>query len=228
MAGESADDIELLNQLAPELRREIAAHLRWSRASRGRVMVMVGEETRDVFFLVSGEAHVLLYSPNGDEVRVQTIHAPAMFGEVAALDSGPRSASVIAASDVSLARMTQADFRRCLDESPAAALWLARHLTTIVRRLTGRVFELSALSVSERIWCELARLASERPAEGGTIRIAPAPTHAEIASRVGTHREAVTRELQMLAREKILSHGRRVIEVTDLSRLMDKAVSAGR
>ncbi len=195
-------------------------------ASRNRMIVSVGQTKKDVFFLAAGEAHVVLYSPDGRVVTVQTIRAPEMFGELAAIDDRPRSASVIAATDVSLQRMTQADFLRCLEDSSDASLWLARRLAVSIRRLTEHVFELSALSVSDRVRCELLRLANAHPSEDATVRINPAPTHAEIASRTGTHREAVTRELSLLAESGILRHGRRMIEILDLGRLAASAISA--
>jgi CRP-like cAMP-binding protein len=47
----------------------------------------------------------------------------------------------------------------------------------------------------------------------------PAPTHYEIAARIGSHREAVTREINRLELEKVLEIGRRSIRITDLERL---------
>ncbi|MDV3457926.1 Crp/Fnr family transcriptional regulator [Sphingomonas sp. HF-S4] len=226
MAEQATAQGELLGLVTPALRREVAVRLRTISALRNRMLLSVGQTTKDVFFLSSGEVHVVLYSPDGRIVTVQTVRAPAMFGELAAIDDQPRSASVIAATEVTLARMAQADFLRCLEDSPAAALWLARRMAVSIRRLTDQVFELSALSVGDRIRCELLRLANAHLAEDTLIRISPAPTHAEIASRVGTHREAVTRELNLLAEEGILRHGRRWIEVVDLGRLAASAISA--
>lgn len=66
--------------------------------------------------------------------------------------------------------------------------------------LTTRVYDFSTLAVKNRIQAELLRLANLVPKDGKSARIFPAPTHGEIASRVSTHREAVTRELNRLCR----------------------------
>ena len=88
-----------------------------------------------------------------------------------------------------------------------------------LKGLTEQVFELSALNVQTRIHCELLRLAQKgKPCSGG-IEVRPAPTHAELASRIGTHREAVTREMKVLSEEKIIRHGRRSLMIIDLARL---------
>jgi predicted transcriptional regulator len=47
------------------------------------------------------------------------------------------------------------------------------------------------------------------------------PTHKEIASRVNTHREAVTRELNELSRLGIIKQNQRVLTVLDLSKLAE-------
>jgi CRP-like cAMP-binding protein len=88
-----------------------------------------------------------------------------------------------------------------------------------MRRLTEQVFELSALNVQTRIHCELLRLAQKGEPCSGGIEVRPAPTHAELASRIGTHREAVTREMQALSKAKIIRHSRRNLMIIDLARL---------
>src|SRR5262249_24209531 len=99
----------------------------------------------------------------------------------------------------------------------------ARRLATGVRRLTEQVFELSALNVQTRIHCELLRLAQKGERRNGGIEVRPAPTHAELASRIGTDREAVTREMRVLSNGKIIRHGRGKLMIIDLDRLEQAA-----
>jgi len=63
------------------------------------------------------------------------------------------------------------------------------------------------------------RLAKLAPREGKTARIFPAPTHAEIASRISTHREAVTRELNRLSRHGIIECRGHALLIKDVDRL---------
>jgi CRP-like cAMP-binding protein len=209
----------VLDLTPASLRRVIEPRLRTIRAVKGRTIVSVGARSAEVFFVVEGEAQVLLYSSNGKEVSVRPLYGGDLFGELAALDGLPRSASVVAVTDVLLVAMGAADFIACIESSSSAALWLAKRLGAEVRRLTERVFELSALNVQARLHCELLRMA--RLGEGGaeTLRISPAPTHAELANRIGTHREAVTREMRALADRKIIRHHRRMLEFIDLKGL---------
>lgn len=210
---------EILKYVPNALRTEIAPRLRLLRAPKGRTLLEKGSRSTEVFFLLQGRAQVLLYSSSGREVYVNDIGPGDVFGEIAALDGEPRSASIVASSELLLAAMRGSDFMKCLEGSPAAGIWLARKLASRSRRLTEQVFELSALNVRARIHCELLRLARTGEPRSGGIEVRPAPTHAELASRIGTHREAITREMRVLAESKIIRHGRRSLLIVDLARL---------
>jgi len=58
------------------------------------------------------------------------------------------------------------------------------------------------------------------------VRVAPAPTHTEIASRVSTHREAVTRELTRLSRTGLIERQRNGLLVKDVERLAEMVHAA--
>ena len=211
--------LQILRFVSEPLRSEIERRLHRVRAGKGRALVEKGTRSTDVFFLVDGQAQVLLYSSNGREVCVNTIGPGDVIGEIAALDGEPRSASVVASTDIEVLVMRTSDFMACVDSSPAAGVWLARRLATSVRRLTEQVFELSALNVRTRIHCELLRLAQKAEPHNGGIEVRPAPTHAELANRIGTHREAVTREMHALSDMGIIRYSRRVLTILDLARL---------
>jgi hypothetical protein len=97
-------------------------------------------------------------------------------------------------------------------------LAVMKHLTGQVRSLTDRVFEFSTLAVRNRVQTELLRLAGEG-AVGNEAVLSPAPTHAEIASRISTHREAVTRELGWLEEKGFIAKEGRVLRVKNLAGL---------
>lgn len=211
--------IPLLKYLPDSLRTEISRRLLRIQAAKGRTLVERGSRSTDVFFLLEGRAEVLVYSSTGREVVVNTMGPGDVVGEIAALDGEPRSASVVAVSDLQVLVMRANDFMTCIESSPAAGVWLARRLASGIRRLTEQVFELSALNVQTRIHCELLRLAQKGESHNGVIDIRPALTHAQIATRVGTHREAVTREMQALSDMGIIRYTRGSLAILDLVRL---------
>ena len=140
--------------------------------------------------------------------------------ELAAIDGLPRSASATALEDCQLARMSGPAFVAFLGEVPRAGLWMAQQLAKRVRDLTNRTFELATLPVAARLQTELLRLAlaSESPAPDRAV-IRPLPTHADLAARIGTRREAVSRELSILAHEGLVLQSGRSLEILSLAKL---------
>ena len=215
-------DVSLqLLALAPEaVRRQLEPRLRPLRARKGQTVIGVGAYPDDVLFIVDGEAEVTLHAVSGREVSVRRLGPGDNFGDLAAVDGLPRSASVVALSELRLNALTRGDFLICLASSPDAGMWFARRMVSEVRRLTDKVFELSALSVQARLLCELLRLARAADCVGASmVTIRPAPTHAVLASRIAAQREAVSRELQALAGRGLLRHDRRTLEFPDLEAL---------
>lgn len=178
------------------------------------------ETTTDVFFVLAGAVRVTSFTSVGKEVIYSDIAAGNIFGEFSAIDQLPRSTSVVALTDCTLARMSSSAFFAVLWENSDVCVHLVQLLVAKMRSMSERVFEVSALAVRERLRRELLRLAlaSGKPDQQGVI-IRPAPTHYEIAARIGSHREAVTREMNRLEQEKFLETGRRSIRITDIRKL---------
>ena len=213
---------QVLDSLLPEgFRDRLRPHVRIIHARAGQDILGVGTPSTEVYFLVKGRVQVALVSQSGREVILRTIGPNGLFGELAAIDERPRSAGIKALSDVELAVIPGRQFREALEEEPGAALWVVRHLTAQVRHLTDKVFELNVLAVRTRLHCELLRLCLEAGCDGATCTIDPAPTHAELAARIGTHREAVTREMRYLASKNILEQHRRRLTTLNVSALAE-------
>ena len=162
----------------------------------GELVVGHNDTTFDVFFLLAGKLQVNLYSADGQRVGFQEMTQGEMFGEISAVDGEPRSASVEAASRCSIALLPRQRFLAMIETDPGFAMTVARQLAAHVRRLTTRVFEFSTMAVRQRLRAELLRIAHAGGADEALID--PLPTHAELASRISTHREAVSRELAWL------------------------------
>jgi len=218
-SGRSLSKIRLFEGLPATDLDAIAAGCRWRAYNAGQHVIGHQDDTTDVFFVVNGQVRVTIYSASGKEVMFRDLQAGVGFGEMSAIDGQARSASVIALSQCMLAIMPGDTFNRIMRKHPDVAQRIMAHLTGLVRRLSDRVVEFSVLAVKNRIHAELLRLARDQGINGNVAIIAPAPTHAEIASRVCTHREAVTRELNALARDGFIERERRRLVIRDVRRL---------
>jgi CRP/FNR family transcriptional regulator, cyclic AMP receptor protein len=191
----------------------------WRHCEPGEQIVNYLDASDDVFFVVEGEACVTIYSIAGKAISFRNLATGDIFGEYAAIDGAPRSASVEARTSCVIASMSAEEFRKLLMTEPVVAQAVLRTLVRNIRALTKRVYEFSTLAVNNRIQAELLRLANIAPRVGAGARLDPAPTHAEIASRISTHREAVTRELNRLSRLGIIERKGGTLLVKDLDRL---------
>lgn len=195
----------------------------WQSYTAGEEILAYMASGDDVYFMISGQAKVVIYSTHGRLVDFRKLEPGDVFGEYAAIDGGSRSASIEADSDCVVAVMTSHDFQHLIAHNSAVSHALVLHLTRQLRTLTRRVYEFSTLAVNNRIQAELLRLARNSLLEGasidGEVHINPAPTHAAIAARVSTHREAVSREMSKLTKLGIIVKRGKSLIVTDIARL---------
>jgi CRP/FNR family transcriptional regulator, cyclic AMP receptor protein len=209
--------VTLLSALPQGLRDEILRACTSQHLKSGESIVGESDETTDLFFLFAGKVAVKVYSELGHQVSYIELQPGAMFGEFSAVDGAPRAANVEALTDVTVARLRRDRFRAFLEREPALGAALAAHLVQRARALSERIFEFSASPVASRVRLELLRLG--RAVGGDRVVINPAPTHQEIAARISTHREAVSREIAELTHRKIVVAGRKSIEIVSMKAL---------
>jgi len=222
----SLDGIAIIARLSPHALEALQRRCAFRRYEPGESIVDYLDRTDEVFFIILGEVRVTIYSLAGKVVSFRELGPGEVFGEYPAIDRGPRSASVEARTPCLVATLPGCAFRELIESEPVVALAMLPQLVTKIRALTARVYEFSTLAVSNRIQAELLRLASLGAKEGQGARIAPVPTHTEIAARVSTHREAVTRELTQLVRIGLIEREKNALVVTDLERLAEMVHAA--
>jgi len=174
----SLKNISLFADLSSEALERVERLVQWSHYKSGTSIVVYGDETSAVFFVIKGEARVTIHSYDGKHVSFRDLGAGDIFGEYAAIDRTPRSASVDAQTDCYIASMPATAFREQLETEPKVAKALLAHLVRELRELTTRVYEFSMLCVNNRIQAELLRMARHVSPEGNVADINPAPTHA--------------------------------------------------
>lgn len=189
------------------------------RARDGQMLVAAGARSDDVYFILAGTLRITNFAADGREVIIRDLGAGGFVGDLAAVDRGRRSLSVVSVGESRLLMVPGSSFRAAVFGAADAAEWFALHLVNQVRRLTERVIELSTLNVRSRLHCHLLRLCAASGVEDNKATIEPLPTHEVLATMIGTHREAVTRELSYLASVGIVQQGRRRLEILDVDRL---------
>lgn len=214
------DRVPFFAPLTPGQREDVVKACRWKRFAPNEQIIDRQSESRDIFFVVEGAVRIIIYSLGGREVALADLSPGEYFGELAAIDGAPRSASVVSLAATVVAIMSPEQFVRMISQYPELALDVMRRLTTIVRHATNRIMELSTLGANNRVHAELLRRAhaAKRDANGCPV-ISPIPVHGDIASRVSTTRETVARVLNDMARSNIVKRERDALIVLDMDRL---------
>lgn len=215
----SLEHVRLFASLPPETLARLDKRCRWRRYAAGSEVIAFRDSARDVYFLTEGLARVIIHTARGRDVAFRTVGPGDIFGEYSAIDGEARSASVLVVETSTIGSMSAWDFRNALADEPDLSMALLTSLTAEIRGLTGRVLEFSTLAVANRIQAELLRLAGAAAGTGGEAVIRPAPKHAVVASRVSTHREAVTKELGRLQRLGLIERRNNDLVIIDLARL---------
>ena len=226
MPEHSAEDlgkIELLCDLSKSVLSDTAKSCRWRSYSANEQIIDRQSEATEVFFVVEGRVRVVNYSISGREITLDDVDAGGHFGELAAIDGEPRSASVMALSYCSVAIMAQDNFLALINENASIALKVMRGLASIIRNSTERIMDLSTLAANNRVQADLLRLALNNRNSNNTACLSPIPVHADIASRVSTTRETVARVMNHLARQGIVERKKNVLVIQDVQ-LLQKMV----
>lgn len=215
------DGIPAFQSLDAAQKQLIALKLTRREFESGGQIIDTSDKTKDVFFLISGKVRANTFSKDGKEIQFEDLDAGQMFGELAAIDGGNRTGDCRALSDSIVAIMPQHHFIEALTQYPGFNYYLLQRLAGMLRNQLGRVIEFSAHTVKDRLRNELIRLAVRqgKAAGNGAIEILSPPTHADLASRIGTHREAVTKELSRLQKLGLITWTRKVHKVNDLPAL---------
>jgi CRP-like cAMP-binding protein len=216
---QTLDHVRLLEPLDGARRQGLARQCRWRRYAPHEQIIDRNDESREAMFIADGRVRIVNFSLSGREISFDELGPGAYFGELAAIDGEPRSASVVAVTDCLVAAMPSPVFLATVTEDPRIALAVMRQLARTLRRATERIMDLSTLAANNRVQAEILRLAKEGLRPDNSALIAPIPVHADIASRVSTTRETVARVFGDLARGGLVERHAGHLLVRDFDQL---------
>ena len=216
---ESLAYVDIFQGLDTNQCMEVLKYCEGRRYDARRRIITHDEIGRDVFFLINGRVQATIFSLSGKVITFQELTDGAMFGELSALDDRPRAANVVAVTESRVIRMSGPNYRELFWKYRSIGDATLLRLTGMVRYLCTRVLEFHLLPVNDRIHAELLRLAGVEEEKNNNIVLSSTPTHADLASRIGTHREAVTRELTALTKSGLLARRGRTLVIRDIQRL---------
>ena len=219
----SLANIRLVSQLSLDALARLEKQCRWRRYAANEQILDRDDDNRDVLLVVQGSVRVVNYSLSGREVSYAIIPQGGYFGELAAIDGLPRSASVVAAEKCLLATISPQTFVGLLRDSPDVTFDVLKRLARIIRICDDRIMDLTTLGAVQRVYVELLRMAKPDPAGTDALAIFPMQTHKDIAARAGTTRETVARVISQLTAGNIVERRGKALYIVGKQRLKDLA-----
>jgi len=177
--------IELLSTLSDEEVEHVRERAVIKKFLKNETILHEEDTNEFLYMILSGSVKVVQTTQDGKEMVLAMHRSRDFFGEMSLLDGKTVPATVVAMEDSVVARMKAHDFIALIRSDFDLTLRLLRILTGKARGLSDRIFDLIAHNARDRICFELARLAATGVRDGSRVMIRPAPTHYEIAARIG-------------------------------------------
>ncbi|MGH0031038.1 MAG: Crp/Fnr family transcriptional regulator [Myxococcota bacterium] len=190
------------------------------RLAEGEVLFRKGDPGRQLHGVVEGRLKISSSNPDGKEVVFGLSDPGDVTGEIALLDAGPRSATVVALAPTELLTLDRRDFLPFLESHPKVAIRLAEILAARLRRLSELAEDSVLLALSPRLAKKLVALARSygRETPEGT-RIELKLSQQTLGEMVGTSRESINKQLRAWASAGLVTVGPGRVTVCDLERL---------
>jgi sulfate permease, SulP family len=114
----------------------------------GKIIFSEGEAGKELFVVTKGHASAYLKQTDGRDIRLATFAPGSVFGELAILDAGPRSASLVADDEVTCYVLSDAQFTVLSKDAPGIAIkllsGLGRELSKRLRRANRTIQQLES------------------------------------------------------------------------------------
>lgn len=185
---------------------ELAALALCHEYPKNNILSYRGDPAGPVHLVVSGRVKILLSNDEGREVIVSLLGPGGIFGLTSALDGEGQPGTAMTIERSTIARFNGDAFLRWTAGSAGAQTALVRELTRRIRELHARIGAHVLMSARDRLLDTLLEIAgTEGAAEPGNECVTfTRPTHRELANRIGSSREVVSRLLAELRDSDVL------------------------
>ena len=218
--GNAAGPGNFLGNLTDQERAALAERSTRRRYRKGATVFWEGDPSDVVIVIVSGLLKLSRFTPDGREALLALAGPGELVGELSAIDGEPRSATAVAISAVEAFGLPGEAFTRFVEEHPRVSVVLLRTITRRLREADRRQTSLGTADVLARVSGLLLELADGfgQPA-GDEVRVPLPISQTELASWVGSSREAVVKALRTLRSQGCIETARGEVRIQDADRL---------
>lgn len=218
---------EFFSGITPEALKGLAERTEVRKLEAGEFLFSAGEPCRGLFVVVEGWTRAFRHGADGREQVIHEDGPGSTFPEVSVFDDGPYPSTVVATHHTTLLFLRKEDVKRFCLAHPEAALSALRILSRRLRRATGMIERFALLEVSQRVAVYLIQQIPAGSSRSASVEVELKHTNQDIADRVGTVREVVSRAFANFQRRGWLEKENRVVRIRDIEALKRYAAGEG-
>jgi len=200
-------DKEIVNQLAP---RALTRQLK-----KGTKVFRKGDPGSCFYAVLRGAVRISAPSSKGSDAVLNLLIPGEIFGEIAVLDGGVRSADAVAVEDSELLVIERRELVPVLRQHPDLAMRVIEVVCARLRRTSEQVEDVMSLDVTTRLAKAILLLDQKAQGAGGGHRLHI--TQRELSQMIGASRESTNKQLREWERKKVLSLERARVDVLQRS-----------
>lgn len=190
-----------IREMSDQVLLEMADCMTLKKIAAEQTIFLKGEAGSGLYAVSVGQVKATSISEEGREIILNTFGPGDVFGEVALLDGGPRSANATAMSDGVLAFLSRHDFVRVLEAHPSSAISLLKVVAGRLRHTTEQLEERVFADFEVRLARTLLKLSAQNENNEPFV----AMTQQELGEVIGLSREGTNRLLRRWERREIVS-----------------------
>jgi len=214
----------LFQELEDDALRSVAERATTRSFRKDEVLFIAGEKALGMYVIVSGSVRAFRESTDGREQVIHVERAGATIAEVPVFDDGNYPSTVAAEEDTDTLFLDKRDVLQLCLQHPEIPLAAVRVLAGRLRRCAELVETLSLKEVGQRVARFLlseARRQGKKTNRGTIVNLTQ--THQQIAARVGTVREVVSRTFSRLQQDGLIIVEDRKLTIPDEAALANFA-----
>lgn len=200
----SAESLEYLGRLAQHVELQ-----------SGTALFFQDDDGDAAYIVEKGSIEISVMSERGKKLSLNVMQPPDVFGEIAALDGGARTATATTLEETTVLRFDRTHLEQAIRDRPEVAIDLIRILCARLRWVSQQVEDLALLDIEGRLAHRLLLLHRKFSDENGCIHL----SQSEIADFLGATRESINKVLQGWRAKGLIELSRGSIWVRNQDRL---------
>lgn len=181
------------------------------RLGSNETLFFQGDPGDALYIVEEGRVEISVLSDAGRKLTLNEMRPGDVFGEIAVLDGGPRTATATTLGATVMRRVRRADFLEALNEDGDLAAALIELLCARLRWVIQQVEDLAMLDIQSRLASKLLLLHEKFADDLGVLHL----SQSELADFIGGTRESTNKFLQEWRAKGLIELSRRSIRIRD-------------